>query len=195
MEDTFAIYHDHYFEDRTFEYILDDSIPAGGTTITVTFLPNANQYYSKQTLAPQQQGGADLNIRAWKIYGGVDGNAFAMNAGGASNNVLPTGCTADPNSPNCNTQKYSFVLTSNAREHRAIQMGDQLQIEFGIFMARYPAAGGAHTRNILPLPKGCTLNGSAVRQRLLHARPTTTPTLSATWQARARSRPTTKTAR
>ncbi|HXI57653.1 MAG TPA: c-type cytochrome, partial [Polyangia bacterium] len=32
MEDTFAIYHDHYFENRTFEYILDDSIPAGGTT-------------------------------------------------------------------------------------------------------------------------------------------------------------------
>jgi CxxC motif-containing protein (DUF1111 family)/cytochrome c553 len=158
MEDTFAIYHDHYFEDRTFEYILDDSIPAGGSTITVTFLPNANQYYSKQTLAPQQQGGSDLNIRAWKIYGGVDGNAFATNAGGAANNVLPTGCT-DPNSTACNTQKYTFTMSRNDREHRAIQMGDQLQIEFGIFLARYPASGGAHVRNILPMPKGCTLNG------------------------------------
>ncbi len=159
MEDTFAIYHDHYFEDRTFEYILDDSIPAGGTTIVVTYLPNANQYYSKQSLASQQQGGADLNIRAWKIYGGVDGNAFAGNAGGASNNVLPAGCAQDPNGTGCNTQKYTYTINRNDREHRTIQMGDQLQIEFGIFLARYPTVQGAHVRNILPLPGGCTLNG------------------------------------
>ena len=37
MEDTFSIFHDHYFEHRTFEYILDDSIPAGGTTIMLPF--------------------------------------------------------------------------------------------------------------------------------------------------------------
>jgi CxxC motif-containing protein (DUF1111 family) len=162
MEDTFAIYHDHYFEDRTFSYILDDSIPAGGTTITVTFLPVQNQYYSKQTLAGQQQGGADLNIRAWKIYGGIDGNAFAGNAGGASNNVLPTNCAADPNSMNCDTRKYTYVINRNDRAGRAIQAGDQLQIEFGIFLARYPSALGtqSHVRNILPLPGGCTLNGA-----------------------------------
>jgi CxxC motif-containing protein (DUF1111 family) len=162
MEDTFAIYHDHYFEDRTFSYTLDDSIPAGGSTITVTFLPVQNQYYSKQTLAGQQQGGADLNIRAWKIYGGIDGNAFAGNAGGASNNVLPTNCAADPNSPTCDTRRYTYVLNRNDRAGRPIQMGDQLQIEFGIFLARYPSAMGttSHVRNILPLPGGCTLNGA-----------------------------------
>jgi CxxC motif-containing protein (DUF1111 family) len=162
MEDTFAIYHDHYFEDRTFSYILDDSIPAGGSTITVTFLPVQNQYYSKQTLAGQQQGGADLNIRAWKIYGGIDGNAFAGNAGGASNNVLPTNCAADPNSATCDTRKYTYVINRNDRAGRAIQMDDQLQIEFGIFLARYPSALGdtGHVRNILPLPAGCTLNGA-----------------------------------
>jgi CxxC motif-containing protein (DUF1111 family)/cytochrome c553 len=160
MEDTFEIFHDHYFEDRTFAYTLDDSIPAGGSTITVTFLPVQNQYYSKQTLAGAQQGGADLNIRAWKIYGGVDGNAFAANAGGASNNVLPTNCAPDPNSPNCNTRDYTYVLNRNDRAGRAIQMGDQLQVEFGIFLARYPSATGGHVRNILPLPNGCTLNGA-----------------------------------
>ena len=169
MEDTFAIYHDHYFEDRTFEYILDDSIPAGGTTITVTYLPNSNQYYSKQMLAPQQQGGADLNIRAWKIYGGVDGNAFATNAGGAANNVLPTGCTPDPNSPSCNTQKYTFTISRNDREHRAIQMGDQLQIEFGIFMARYPAAGRFPYAKHSAAAQGLHAQRPALRQRLLHA--------------------------
>ena len=162
MEDTFAIYHDHYFEDRTFAYTLDDAVAAGGSTITVTCLPVQNQYYSKQTLAGQQQGGADLNIRAWKIYGGIDGNAFAGNAGGASNNVLPTNCATDPNSMNCNTRQYSYVINRNDRAGRPMMVGDQLQIEFGIFLARYPSALGtaSHVRNILPLPNGCTLNGA-----------------------------------
>ncbi|MEA2700457.1 MAG: hypothetical protein QOI66_4728, partial [Myxococcales bacterium] len=159
MEDTIAIYHDHYFEHRTFEYILDDSTPAGGTTIGVTFLSNANQYYSPQSLAGGQEGGADLNIRYWKNYGGVDGNSFAGNVGGASKNVLPTGCAADPNGPSCDTKRYTYTITRNERANRPIQMGDQLQIEFGIFLARYPAAGGDHVRNILPLPAGCTLDG------------------------------------
>ncbi len=43
-------------------------------------------------------------------------------------------------------------------------VGDQLQIEFGIFMARYGSGEGppvdmTHVRNILPLRPGCTLNG------------------------------------
>jgi len=165
MEETYAIYHDHYFEDRTFGYILDDSIPAGGTTIQVTFLPDVNQFYSKQGV--NQQGGADLNIRYWKIYGGVDGNVFAGNAGGASNNVLPYNC-GDPTSAQCNTQKWTFTITRNDRANRPIQLGDQLQVEFGIFIARYgngqgPPVDSTHIRNILnpdgTVPAGCTLNG------------------------------------
>ena len=164
MEDSFATYHGHYFEGRTFGYILDDSIAAGGTTIEVTFLPNSNQYYSKQAKAPMQPGGADLNIRAWKIYGGDDGNAFANNAGGAAENVLPFGCLADPDAPSCDTRKYTYTIKRNDRENRPMQVGDQLQIEFGIFMARYGSGEGppvdmTHVRNILPLRPGCTLNG------------------------------------
>ena len=167
MEDTFEIYHDHYFEGRTFGYILDDSSPVGGKTITVTFLPSGNQYYSKQKNAGGQEGGADLNIRAWKLYGHPDGNAFAANAGGAANNVLPFGCASDPNGPTCDTRKYTYVLNRNDREGRDIMVGDQLQIEFGIFLSRYtdgvdqgPPVDMKHVRNILPLPKGCTLNGA-----------------------------------
>jgi len=172
MEVTYEIFHDHYFEDRTFEYIIDDSLPSGGTTLGITYLPVANQYYSHQTNAGAQQGGADLNIRAWKIYGGVDGNVFATNAGGASNNVLPFGCSPDANAVTCDTQKYTYTVTRNDRENRPIQMGDQFQLEFGIFLSRYPSmsAGGVaasglgppvdttHVRNILPLPGGCALN-------------------------------------
>src|SRR6185295_15966395 len=124
----------------------------------ITFEPNSNQYYSKQSLAGQQQGGADLNIRYWKVYGGVDGNRYYGNAGGASNNVLPTNCAADPNSTNCNTRKYTFVINRNLRANRDMQVGDQLQVEFGMFIARYPF-NGWQIRNILPLPGGCTLNG------------------------------------
>ena len=166
MEDTFAIYHDHYFEGRTFGYILDDSSPLGGKpTITVTLLLSGNHFYSKQQSA-QQEGGSDLNIRAWKLYGHPDGNAFGANAGGVANNVLPFGCASDPNGPTCDTKKYSYVLTRNDREGRDIQVGDQLQIEFGTFLARYnngdamgPPMDTRHTRNIMPIPAGCVLNG------------------------------------
>jgi CxxC motif-containing protein (DUF1111 family)/cytochrome c553 len=166
MEETYEIYHDHYFEGRTFGYILDDSSPAGGKTITVTFLPSGNQYYSKQMNAGGQEGGADLNIRAWKLYGHPDGNAFAANAGGAANNVLPFGCASDPNGPMCDTTKYTYVINRNDREGRDIMVGDQLQIEFGIFLARYqlgtdqgPPMDEKHVRNILPIPGGCKENG------------------------------------
>ncbi len=161
MEPEFATYHGHYFENRTFGYILDDSIPAGGSTITVTFLPNNNQYYSAQGV--NQEGGADLNIRFWKLYGHPDGNAYAGNVGGASKDVLPFGCEGNPNGENCNTQKYIYTIKSNQRTGKPIQMGDQLQIEFGIFMARYgkmgPPIDTTHVRNNMPLPNGCTLNG------------------------------------
>jgi CxxC motif-containing protein (DUF1111 family)/cytochrome c553 len=159
MEATFAIYHDHYFEDRVFAYTLDDETVTGvaNPKITITFEPTANQYYSKQTLAGAQVGGADLNIRFWKVYGGVNGNRFFGNAGGASNDVLPTNCATNPNALDCNTRKYTFVVKSNLRENRAIKVGDQLQVEFGMFIARYPGPDGKHLRNILPLPKGCTM--------------------------------------
>ncbi len=166
MEDTFAIYHDHYFEGRTFGYLLDDSSPVGGKTITVTFLPSGNHYYSKQTNASSQEGGSDLNIRAWKLYGHPDGNAFATNAGGVANDVLPFGCASDPNGATCDTRKYTYVINRNGREGRDIMVGDQLQVEFGMFLARYssgkeqgPPVDTKHVRNILPIPGGCTLNG------------------------------------
>jgi CxxC motif-containing protein (DUF1111 family)/cytochrome c553 len=167
MEDTFAVYHDHYFNNRTFSYILDDSIAAGGTTIKITFRPVGDHYYSKQIAAlfpgVMQEGGSDLNIRAWKLYGGIEGNAFAANAGGASNNVLPTSCP-DPSAPSCSTHEYSFTLNRNDRAGRAIQVGDQLQVEFGFFLARYPGSDGGHVENVVnpdgSLPNNCHMNAA-----------------------------------
>jgi len=162
MEPEFATYHGHYFEGRTFGYIIDDAVAAGGDTLTVTFLPTSNQYYSAQGV--NQEGGADLNLRFWKLYGHPDGNAYAGNVGGASKDVLPFACT-DPKT-SCNTQKYVYTVKNNQRENRKIMAGDQFQVEFGIFMARYsidgtkgPPFDGGHVRNIMPLPNGCTQNG------------------------------------
>ena len=163
MEPEYSTYHGHYFEGRTFAYLIDDSLPAGGTTLTLTFLPNSNQYYSAQGV--NQEGGADLNLRYWKLYGHPDGNAFASNVGGASKDVLPFDCTNPMTS--CNTKKYVYTIKNNARENRPIQVGDQFQVEFGIFMARYaidgekgPPFDGGHVRNNTPLPGGCTENGA-----------------------------------
>jgi CxxC motif-containing protein (DUF1111 family) len=166
MQPGFAHYGGSYFEGRTYGFVLDDAVAAGGSTIELTFIPATNLYYSKQALAAGQQGGADLAIRYFKIYGALSSNVFAGNAGGLANNgVSPFGCLADPNGPSCDTRKYVFTITQNEREHRPMQVGDQLQIEFGVELARYGAGSGPpldnlHVRNFQPLPVGCGENGA-----------------------------------
>jgi len=162
MEADYAIYPAYYFEGRTFGYVLDDSIPAGGSSIDVTFLPTSNFYYSKQGV--EQEGGSDLNMRFWKLYGRLDGNPFAGNASVLLGNVAPFGCLADPKGPSCNTRKFSYTLSHNDRANREIRSGDQLQIEFGGVLARYgdgagPPSDFSHVRNRVPLPGGCTQSG------------------------------------
>lgn len=160
MEPEYATFPPYYFENRTFSYELDDGVAAGDGTITVTFLPNANQYYSAQGV--NQEGGADLNLRFFKVYGHADGNAFAGNVGGAAKDVLPLDC-AEPKT--CSPRKYQYVIQDNPREQRSLQVGDQLQVEFGTFLARYsldgskgPPVDTGHVRNVTPLPPGCNAN-------------------------------------
>ncbi len=45
MEPEFATYHGHYFEGRTFGYVIDDAVAAGGDTLTVTFLPTSKPIF------------------------------------------------------------------------------------------------------------------------------------------------------
>jgi CxxC motif-containing protein (DUF1111 family) len=159
MEDTYEIFHDHYFEDRVFEYVIDDSIPAGGTTIDITYTAQVNQYYKLQNI--NQMGGADLNMRIWKIYGGVDGNVFYANTTG-----ILTNCP-DPTAATCNTKQWKQTISSNPRTKMPMKVGDQLQVEFGIFDSRYGTGMGppndtSHIRNVYhngALPAGCVLNG------------------------------------
>ena len=163
MDDAYASFPPSYAEDRTFGYVLDDSIPAGGTTITITITTAVNQAYSKQTLASQQQGVSDLTLRVWKVYGGVDGHVFAGNFKGGVD-FFPDGCVPDADAATCNTRKWTYTLTTNDRERRPIQAGDQLQIELNLWLSEYgaglgPPVDASHIRNLLPLQPGCTLNG------------------------------------
>jgi CxxC motif-containing protein (DUF1111 family)/mono/diheme cytochrome c family protein len=105
MEDEFSIFHPQYFQDRSFVFSIDDTIPAGGKTITFTYLPEASAAANPPT-----------NLRYWKVYG--DGNVFHANVG-----MKPT----DP-------KLWTWVVSRNDREGRDIQTGDLLEFEFGVFI-------------------------------------------------------------
>ena len=105
MEEDFAIFHPQYFQDRSFVFLIDDTVPAGGKTVTFTYLPEVGAAVDPPT-----------NLRYWKIYG--NGNVFHTNVG-----MKP----ADPT-------RWTWVATRNDRDGRDIQAGDLLEFEFGVFI-------------------------------------------------------------
>src|SRR4029079_15976204 len=99
------IFHPQYFQDRSFVFLIDDAIPAGGKTVTFTYLPEVGA-----------AGDPPTNLRFWKVYG--DGNVFHSNFG------------MKPSDP----KHWTWVATRNDREGRDIQAGDLLEFEFGVFI-------------------------------------------------------------
>jgi CxxC motif-containing protein (DUF1111 family) len=104
LETEFSPYHALYFENRSFEFRVEDTIAAGGSTVKVSYLP----------VAP---GAANpiTNFRAWKIYG--NGNVFHANE---FMQVITN-------------KHYEFTVKNNARESRPMRKGDILEFEFGVF--------------------------------------------------------------
>ncbi|WP_437735633.1 di-heme oxidoredictase family protein [Sorangium sp. So ce1335] len=103
-EKEFSPFQPLYFENRSYKFIVEDTIPAGGRTIKFTWLPNAN--------ASSDQ---IINFRCW--YTG-EGNVFHANHG--MERVTST--------------HWEFVVDRNAREGREIREGDRLEFEFGVFL-------------------------------------------------------------
>ncbi|KYF60996.1 hypothetical protein BE11_37300 [Sorangium cellulosum] len=103
-EEEFSPFQPLYFENRSYKFIVEDAIPAGGTTIKLTWLPNANASDSQT-----------INFRCW--YTG-DGNVFHSNNG--MDRITST--------------HWEFVVDRNAREGREIREGDLLEFEFGVFL-------------------------------------------------------------
>lgn len=102
-EADFSPFHAQYFENRSYTFIVEDSIPAGGNTVKVTWLPIADASADQV-----------INLRYW--YTG-DGNVFHTNVGMERIEPLHWEWTAD----------------HNARDEREIQIGDRLDFEFGVF--------------------------------------------------------------
>lgn len=103
-EEEFSPYQPRYFENRSYKFIVEDTIPAGGSTIKFTWLPKANAS-TNQT----------INFRCW--YSG-EGNVFDSNNG--MERITST--------------HWEFVVDRNARESREIRAGDLLEFEFGVFL-------------------------------------------------------------
>ncbi|WP_437939653.1 di-heme oxidoredictase family protein [Sorangium sp. So ce341] len=103
-EEEFSPFQPRYFENRSYKFIVEDAIPAGGGTVKFTWLPNAKASDTQV-----------INFRCW--YTG-DGNVFHSNNG--MDRVTST--------------HWEFVVDRNAREGREIREGDLLEFEFGVFL-------------------------------------------------------------
>jgi CxxC motif-containing protein (DUF1111 family) len=107
LEGTYSPYGALYFENRSYGFEIEDHVAAGQSNVKFTYRPEA----------PVSANGAQTNFRHFKIYG--DGNVFHSNV--TMQQVTP--------------RELVFTVTRNAREGRALQRGDVLEFEFGIFIA------------------------------------------------------------
>jgi CxxC motif-containing protein (DUF1111 family) len=107
LEGTYSPFGPLYFENRSYGFVIEDSVAAGGGEIRFTYLPEA----------PVSTNGAQTNFRYFKIYG--DGNVF-------HSNVTMERVTL---------QELVYTVDHNSREGRPLATGDVLEFEFGIFIA------------------------------------------------------------
>ncbi len=137
LEGTFGPFGSHYFEHRSYGFIIEDFTPRGESRVRVTYLPVA---------MPEEK----TNFRAWKIYD--NGNVFHSNLGMQQDASLPSMTLAGSSL----TQEYaedvapyafaqSQETTRNARENRDIKKGDLFEFEFGVFLDEAAVRPGTRT--------------------------------------------------
>ena len=136
LEETYGPFGPHYFEHRTFGFIIEDFTPNGESRVRVTYLP----------VARPTDG---TNFRAFKIYG--DGNVFHQNMGMNSDVALPSLALAGVESSSTYARAIapfaraqSQQVTREPRANRPLAAGDVLEFEFGVFID--PAAVRSGTR-------------------------------------------------
>jgi CxxC motif-containing protein (DUF1111 family) len=112
LEGSFSAFGPGYFENRSYAFVIEDTIAAGGTTIEFTYLPETDV----------SANGPGTNFRHWKIFG--EGNVFHSNV------------TMEEKSP----RELVYTATRHGRENRPMRKGDLLEFEFGIFIAGNAAA-------------------------------------------------------
>jgi len=119
-EGTFASFEPHYFEDRTYGFIIEDFTPTGQNLIRATYLPHN---------MPDHNGNRITNWRSWKERAG--------NATFQFNNYIPDATEADVPPEAGKLFKYAFVQQYNektAPANRAFKVGENYEFEIGIFI-------------------------------------------------------------
>lgn len=117
-EDRHMKFEAHYFEKRSFGFVVEDEVAAGRSSLRVTYRP----IFEWADPSPR------TNFRAWKVYGepGNGPQSYLF----ANNNVLTT----------VGPLEQTITITTNARERgRPLRVGDIMEFEFGIFMRGFPA--------------------------------------------------------
>jgi CxxC motif-containing protein (DUF1111 family) len=133
-EATFNPFGPHYFEDRSYGFIIEDYTPTGESLIRVSYLP----------VAMPTEG---TNFRAWKIYG--DGNVFYANMGMDPGELPPLvaetpGTTVTALDPALGALYSELIApfatvqvqetTANPRTDDVLTTGDVFEFEFGVFI-------------------------------------------------------------
>jgi CxxC motif-containing protein (DUF1111 family)/cytochrome c553 len=119
-EGTFASFEPHYFEDRTYGFIIEDFTPTGQNLIRTTYLPHN---------MPDHSGNRITNWRSWKERAG--------NATFQFNNYIPDATEADVPPEAGKLFKYAFVQQYNektAPTNRKFTKGENYEFEIGIFI-------------------------------------------------------------
>jgi CxxC motif-containing protein (DUF1111 family) len=115
-EGSFGTFGPHYFEDRSYGFIVEDFTPTGKQEIRVTYLPLAK---------PDHTANRITNWRAWKVQG--NNATFAVNQymnDVAMPPIMPTGPVA---------QVQQYDQTTIPQGH-AMAVGQNFEFEFGVFI-------------------------------------------------------------
>jgi len=119
-EGTFASFEPHYFEDRTYGFIIEDFTPTGKDLIRATYLPHN---------PTDHNGNRITNWRSWKQR--------AANATFEFNNYIPDATEADKPAEAGSAFKYAAVQQyseTKAPADRKFAVGENYEFEIGIFI-------------------------------------------------------------
>jgi CxxC motif-containing protein (DUF1111 family)/cytochrome c553 len=119
-EGTFASFEPHYFEDRTYGFIIEDFTPTGRNLIRTTYFPDN---------PPDHNGNRKTNWRSWKER--------ADNATFQFNNYMPDATEADVPPETGKLFKYAAVQQyqeTSAPQGRKFAAGENYEFEIGIFI-------------------------------------------------------------
>ncbi|MCP3168052.1 di-heme oxidoredictase family protein [Myxococcus qinghaiensis] len=126
-EDRSSFFTTRSFENRSYRLVVEDAVAAGRSEIKVTYYP----------LVDVSMYGPGTNFRSWKMYGfeGNQNGGYTFHVNQGMRQVSP--------------RQLEQTVTDNAREGRALLVGDILDFELGIYLAGAdamdpnPIAGGS----------------------------------------------------